>query len=94
VSLFFDDISKFPPIKVTFAVHLFLLLDFSLDLISLPQSHLYLRHSLQRPADFTMSLGHGIYAQFMAQSALANGGRRVGLLHGASTGMALWFYAR
>jgi hypothetical protein len=57
VSLFFDDISKCPPIKVTFAVHLFLLLDFSLDLISLPHSHLYLRHSLQRPADSTMSSG-------------------------------------
>jgi hypothetical protein len=57
VSLFFDDISKFPPIKVTFAVHLFLLLDFSLDLISLPHSHIYLRHSLQRPTDFTIYLG-------------------------------------
>jgi hypothetical protein len=41
VSLFFDDISKFPPIKVTFVAHLFLLFDFSLDLISLPQCHLY-----------------------------------------------------
>ena len=29
----------------------------------------------------------------MAQSALANGGRRVGLLHGASTRMVSWFYA-
>jgi hypothetical protein len=58
VCLFFGDMSKFPPIKVTFAVHLLLLFDFSLDLISLPHSHLYLRHSLQRLADFTMSLGH------------------------------------
>ncbi len=29
----------------------------------------------------------------MAQSALANAGRRVGLLRGASTRMASWFYA-
>ena len=29
----------------------------------------------------------------MAQAALANGGRRVGLLRGASTRMASWFYA-
>ena len=41
VSLFFDDISKFPPIKVTFVVHLFLLFDFSLASISLSHSHLY-----------------------------------------------------
>jgi hypothetical protein len=36
---------------------------------------------------------HGIYAQFMAQSALANKGHKVGLLQGAGTRMALWFYA-
>jgi hypothetical protein len=38
---------------------------------------------------------HGIYTQFMAQSALANQGRKVGLLilWGAGTRMALWFYA-
>jgi hypothetical protein len=38
---------------------------------------------------------HGIYTQFMAQSALANQGRKVGLLilKGAGTRMALWFYA-
>ena len=36
---------------------------------------------------------HGIYAQFMAQSALANKGVGVGLLRGASTRFATWFYA-
>jgi hypothetical protein len=36
---------------------------------------------------------HGIYAQFMAQSAFANKGCKVGLLRGAGTQMALWFYA-
>ncbi len=36
---------------------------------------------------------HGIYAQFMAQSALANKGHKVGLLRGGGTQMALWFYA-
>jgi hypothetical protein len=34
----------------------------------------------------------GIYAQFMAQSALARKGHKVGLLQGAGTRMALWFY--
>jgi hypothetical protein len=48
-----SDMSKFPAIKVTLVFHQFLLFDFSLDLISLLQSHLYLRHSLQRPAGFT-----------------------------------------
>ena len=38
-------------------------------------------------------VNHGIYAQFMAQSALENQGRKVGLLRGAGTRMALWFYA-
>jgi hypothetical protein len=36
---------------------------------------------------------HGIYAQFIAQSALANHGRPIGLLRGAGTRMATWFYA-
>ena len=29
----------------------------------------------------------------MMQSAITNGGKRIGLLHGAGTRMALWFYA-
>lgn len=36
---------------------------------------------------------HAIYAQFMEQSALANRGRKVGLLRGAGTRFATWFYA-
>ncbi len=42
---------------------------------------------------FGSRANHGIYAQFMAQSALANKGCKVGLLQGAGTRMALWFYA-
>ena len=42
---------------------------------------------------FGSGANHGIYAQFMSQSSLANGGRKVGLLRGAGTRMALWFYA-
>ena len=42
---------------------------------------------------FGSGANHGIYAQFMAQSALSNSGRAVGLLSGAGTRMALWFYA-
>ena len=34
-----------------------------------------------------------IHAQFMAQTALSNSGRAVGLLRGAGTRIALWFYA-
>ncbi len=36
---------------------------------------------------------HAIYAQFMAQSALANRGKQVGLLQGAGAWFATWFYA-
>ena len=42
---------------------------------------------------FGSGSNHGIYAQFMAQSSLTNRGRAVGLLRGAGTRMALWFYA-
>jgi hypothetical protein len=42
---------------------------------------------------FGSGANHGIYAQFMSQSGLSNGGRKVGLLWGAGTQMALWFYA-
>ena len=42
---------------------------------------------------FGSGANHGIYAQFMDQSALANSGHKVGLLRGAGTRMALWFYA-
>jgi hypothetical protein len=42
---------------------------------------------------FGSGANHGIYAQFMAQSALVNKGCKVGLLRGAGTRMALWFYA-
>jgi hypothetical protein len=38
-------------------------------------------------------MNHGIYAQFMAQSAMANKGCMVNLLRGAGTHLALWFYA-
>ncbi|KAL3769143.1 hypothetical protein ACHAWU_001211 [Discostella pseudostelligera] len=36
---------------------------------------------------------HAVYAQFMAKSAVSNNGRQVGLIRGAGTRMALWFYA-
>ena len=36
---------------------------------------------------------HTIYAQFMAQSSLTNQGKKVGLLRGAGTRMAGWFFA-
>ncbi len=42
---------------------------------------------------FGSGASHAIYAQFMAQSALANRGQKVCLIRGAGTRMALWFYA-
>jgi hypothetical protein len=42
---------------------------------------------------FGSGASHAMYAQFMAQSALANRGRKVCLICGAGTCMALWFYA-
>jgi hypothetical protein len=36
---------------------------------------------------------HGVYAQFTAQSAIFNKGKKIGLLRGASTRFATWFYA-
>ncbi len=42
---------------------------------------------------FGSGASHVIYAQFMAQSTLANRGRKVCLICGAGTCMALWFYA-
>ncbi len=42
---------------------------------------------------FGSGVNHGIYAQFMTQSALANKGHNLGRLQGAGTRMALWFYA-
>ena len=42
---------------------------------------------------FGSGANHAIYAQFMAQLSMANKGCKVGLLQGAGTRMALWFYA-
>ncbi len=42
---------------------------------------------------FRSGANHRIYAQFMAQSAMANKGCTVNLLQGAGTQIALWFYA-
>ncbi len=36
---------------------------------------------------------HGIYAQFIAQSCAFNDGKKIGLLRGAGTRFATWFYA-
>jgi hypothetical protein len=42
---------------------------------------------------FGSGANHAIHAQFMAQSAMANKGKTVGLLRGAGTRFASWFYA-
>ena len=42
---------------------------------------------------FGSGANHAMYAQFIDQSALANRGRHVGLLRGAGTRFATWFYA-
>jgi len=42
---------------------------------------------------FGSGASHGPHAQFMEQTALGNKGRKVGLLRGATTRFATWFYA-
>ena len=42
---------------------------------------------------FGCGSSHGIYAIFIAQTTKANGGRAIGLLRGAGTRFATWFYA-
>ena len=41
---------------------------------------------------FGCGSSHGIYAIFIAQTTKANGGRAIGLLRGAGTRFATWFY--
>ena len=42
---------------------------------------------------FGCGSSHGIYAIFIAQTMKENGGRAIGLLRGAGTRFATWFYA-
>ena len=42
---------------------------------------------------FGSSAIHGIYAQFLAQAAIHNNGKKIGLLRGAGTRFSTWFYA-
>ncbi len=42
---------------------------------------------------FGSGANHAIHAQLIAQSALANKGKQIGLLRGAGTRFASWFYA-
>ena len=42
---------------------------------------------------FGSGASHAIYAIFIAQSAAMNNGRKIGLLRGAGTQFATWFYA-
>ncbi len=53
---------------------------------------LFMRLLLVNAAGFIMFC-HGIYAQFMAHSSIHNKGSSEGLLCGATTRMASWFYA-
>ncbi len=42
---------------------------------------------------FESIASHRIYAQFMTQASVLNNGKRIGLLRGARTRFATWFYA-
>ncbi len=42
---------------------------------------------------FGSDVNHAIHAQFMAQASIFNDGHKIGLLHGAGTHFATWFYA-
>ena len=82
VSLFFSSIAKIKPIKVCISV--FVIIHerhnspfFVFQLLILKTCRIY--------NVFESGANHGIYAQFMGQSSLANGGKKVGLFHGAGT---------
>ncbi len=92
VSLFFSSIAKIKPVEVCCMFALLGCIQ-SID----PLFFLFYSFWFSKHAGCVMYLdwggNHGIYAQFMAKSAIANKGCKVGLLQGAGTQMALWFYA-
>jgi hypothetical protein len=89
VSLFFGDIAKIKERKVTcsFCTHFHLLLTcfLKMQVLVLKACRLY--------NTFGSGAIHGIYAHFMAQSAIHNKGRKIGLLQGATSRFATWCYA-
>ena len=93
VSLFFSDISKLTPIKVSAKCGDNCYFTRNLTQRSLSTLQRLLLKTCRLYNVFGSGANHGIYAQFMAQSANANSGRTVGLLRGAGTRFASWFYA-
>ncbi len=80
LSMFFSDLSKCKPIQVRsifFAVIFYFYILHFLQLLVLKCCRLY--------NDFGSGASHGIYAQFIAQAAAFNNGKKIGLLHGAGT---------
>ena len=87
LSLFFSDLANFRPIKVSasnFCLHFCCILILFQNPI-LKTCRLY--------NVFESDANHGIHAQFMTQASALNNGKRIGLLRGAGTRFATWFYA-
>ncbi len=86
--LFFSDLADFQPIKVsvqTFYLPLLLLVLILFHNLILKTCRLY--------NVFGYGASHGIHAQFMTHASALNNGKRIGLLRGAGTRFATWFYA-
>ena len=95
LGLYFSDVTKLPHIRVRHVV------DCHLSFLTTGVSHLTFFLSMQvlilkicRLYNvFGCGSSHGIYAIFIAHTTKANGGRAIGLLRGAGTRFATWFYA-
>ena len=89
MSLFFSSIANIKPVKV----HQTMLLNFVNQILTLSICQVMILKTCRMYNVFGSGASHAIYAQFMVQSALANRDRKVCLIQGAGTQMALWFYA-
>ncbi len=92
MSLFFSDIAKLGPIQVKglFVSHVFghlchLIFPFLSKNLILVSCRMY--------SIFSSGASHAVYAIFMHHTAMANAGCKIGLLCGAGTRMASYFYA-
>ena len=88
LSLFFSDLAHFQPIKAN--VRLFFVSVYCTPLIIL---QILILKTCRLYNAFGFGGSHGIHAQFMTQASALNNGKRIGLLRGAGTRFATWFYA-
>ena len=89
MSLFFSSIAKIKPVKV----HHGMLMNLVNQILTSSIYQVLDLNKCRMYHVFGLGASDANYAQFMAQSALANRGRKVCLIQGAGTQMALLFYA-